>query len=74
MMIKKGEVLNNRVTVTDFQNAEKKHGRDLGALKGKTVWRKPKHVLVEPRDSLINKQIIILSVDVMHFTSLELCF
>jgi hypothetical protein len=40
-MIKKGEVLNNRVTVTDFQNAEKKHGRDLGALKGKTYGGSP---------------------------------
>jgi hypothetical protein len=36
-MIKKGKILNNPVTVTDFWNAKIIYGKDLGAVKGKTV-------------------------------------
>lgn len=42
MIIKKGRLLNNPVTITDFRNAEKIYGKDLGALKGKTVRQKTK--------------------------------
>jgi hypothetical protein len=39
-MLKKGKILNNPTTVTDFRNAKKINGEDLGAIKGKTVREK----------------------------------
>ena len=67
MIIKKGRILNNPVTVSDYRNAENICGKDLGALKGKTVRQKPSHVVVETRNSPVDKQMIVLSVDLMHF-------
>jgi hypothetical protein len=67
LIIKKGKILNNPVTVTDFQNAIRSYGKDLGALKGKTVRSKPNCVGIEVVNTILEKQNIILSVDLMNF-------
>lgn len=67
LMIKKGKILNNPVTITDFQNAARIYGKDLRAIKGKTVKRKQEHVQIELNNTFVEKQVIILSVDLMNF-------
>jgi hypothetical protein len=37
LMIKKGKIINNPVSVTDFRFAKNIYGKDLGVIKGKTV-------------------------------------
>jgi hypothetical protein len=70
-MITKGKLLDNPVTVTDYNNAEKIHGTDLGVIKGKTVRVKRKHVSIDVETAVKGKLNIILAVDVMHFTNLN---
>jgi hypothetical protein len=60
LIIKKGKILNNPVMITDFQNAIKIYGKDLGALKGKTVRSKPDCVEIELMNTILKKRIIIL--------------
>jgi len=66
LMVKGGKLLNSPVTVTDFRNAEKIYGKDLGVIKGKTIRQKPKHVQIESSDSSVEKQ-VILSVNLLNF-------
>lgn len=69
LMIKKGKIINNLVTIMDFRNAKKVYGKDLGTIKGKTARQKAPHVLKEPNDDPEEKQVIVLSVDIMNFGS-----
>ena len=71
LIIKKGKILNNPVMITDFQNAIKINGKDLGALKGKTVRSKPDCVEIELMNTILKKRIIILSVDIMNFLGIN---
>jgi hypothetical protein len=65
-MIKKGKILNNPVTVMDYRNAIKIYGKDLGAVKGKTVRQKPIPVKIELDEASKERYNIILLADLMH--------
>jgi hypothetical protein len=69
LMIKKGKIINNLVTIMNFRDAKKVYGKDLGTIKGKTARQKAPHVLKEPNDDPEEKQVIVLSVDIMNFGS-----
>jgi hypothetical protein len=70
-MIKRGKLHNNPITITDYNNAEKIYGANLGVIKGKTVRVKPKHVTIDVETAARERFNIILAVDVMHFTNLN---
>ena len=65
-MIKKGKIINNPVTVTDFINVKRMYGKDLGVIKGKTVREKTNNVKIEIGEGPEEKRFILLSVDIMH--------
>jgi hypothetical protein len=44
LMIKKGKIINHPVSVTNFRNAKKIYGKDLGMIKGKTAREKTNHI------------------------------
>jgi hypothetical protein len=44
--IHKGSIINNPVTITNYRNALRIYGKDLGSIKGKTTRTKPQHVQV----------------------------
>jgi hypothetical protein len=71
-MLNKGLVLNNPVTVSDYENAVAIYGKDLGAIKGKTVRSKSEHVPVNLNCFPRERKALILSVDLMHI--MEICF
>ena len=66
LTLKKGLVLNNPVTVTDYENAVTIYGKDLGAIKGKNVRKKPEHVKVNVDCFPREKKVLILLVDIMY--------
>jgi hypothetical protein len=66
MMLEKGLVLNNPVTVTDYENALSIYGNDLGVIKGKTVRNKSDHVPVNLSCFPKEKMNLVLSVYIMH--------
>lgn len=68
-MIKRGKIMNNKVTIQDYRNAIKIYGKDLGVLKGKTVRNKPKPIQVHVMEKPESKD-IVLSINVMYFTGL----
>jgi len=43
-IIRIGSIINNPVTIIDYQNALRLYGKDLGSIKGKTTRTKPQHV------------------------------
>ncbi len=63
--------MNNPVTVTDYQNAMRVYGKDLGSIKGKTTRTKPQHVQFESSSFPERKKDIVLSVDIMHFIGIN---
>jgi len=70
-MLEKGKLLNNPVTMRDYQIAENIYGKDLGVIKGKTVRVKPKQVVIDTTSVIHEKQNVVLAVDIMHLTSLN---
>jgi len=66
LMIQRGKIVKNPVTITDCRNAIKIYGKDLGAVKGKTVGQKSMPVIVEIDDGPREILNIILSVDIMY--------
>ena len=70
-MLEKGKLLNNPVTMRDYQIAENIYGKDLGVIKGKTVRVKPKQVVIDATSTIHEKQNVVLAVDIMHLTSLN---
>lgn len=74
LMIKKGKIINNLVTIMNFRDAKKVYGKDLGTIKGKTARQKAPHVLKEPNDDPEEKQVIVLSVDIMHLIVPFFCY
>lgn len=70
-MIIRGKIINNPITITDFRNANKVYGKDLGSVKGKTTRKKAPHVIIEPSDGPEEKQFIVLSVDVMYLMGMH---
>jgi hypothetical protein len=58
---KKGKTLNNPVTVTDYRNAIKIYGKDLGSIKGKTTRKKTQHVQVDFNAKLNTREGILFS-------------
>jgi len=71
LMIKKGKIINHPVSVTNFRNAKKIYGKDLGMIKGKTVREKTNHIKIEVREGPEEKHLVILSVDVMHLMGIS---
>ena len=69
--IHKGSIINNPVTITNYRNALRIYGKDLGSIKGKTTRTKPQHVQVESSSFPERKKDIVLSVDIMHFTGIN---
>lgn len=63
-IIKKGNIINNSVTVPDYRSAVKIYGMDLGVLKGKRTRSKNKHVKVQFLETPKPRN-IISSVDLM---------
>ena len=68
-IIRRGQILNNPVTISDYRNALTIYGKDLGSIKGKTTRSKPHHVQVESGSP--EKLRIVLSVDSMHFIGIN---
>jgi hypothetical protein len=71
LSLKKGLVMNNPVTVTDYENALRMFGKDLGAVKGKTVRSRTEHVSIDLKCFPKEKRNIILSKDVMHLMEIS---
>jgi hypothetical protein len=71
LSLKKGLVMNNPVTVTDYENALRMFGKDLGAVKGKTVRSRTEHVSIYLKCFPKEKRNIILSIDVMHLMEIS---
>jgi hypothetical protein len=46
-IIKRGKLVNNKVTVQDYCNALTIHGKDLGVLKGKTTRKKAENIPIQ---------------------------
>ncbi len=69
-MIKRGKILNTPVTIADYRNALKIYGKDLGCLKEKTTRTKPQHVRVDTMNKQAKQLKVILSIDLMSFTSI----
>jgi len=57
-IICKGSIINNPVTIIDYQNALRLNGKDLGSIKGKTTRTKPQHVQVESSSFPERKRIL----------------
>jgi len=68
-MIEKGKIVNNSVTVQDYQNALQMYGTHLGVLKGKTSTGRSEHLKVQFLENPKLRK-IILSMDLMNFTGL----
>jgi hypothetical protein len=47
LMLRKGKLLNNPVTMMDYNYTERIYGKDLGVVKGKIVQTRPLHVSVD---------------------------
>jgi len=69
-MIKRRRILNNPITVMDYQNAIKIYGKDLGCIKGETVRSKPQHVKVDVTSEQVKSMKVVLSIDLMSFTGI----
>ena len=69
-MLRKGKLLNNPVTMMDYNYTERIYGKDLGVVKGKTIQTRPLHVSVDTESAAKEKLNIVLSVDIMHFIGL----
>jgi hypothetical protein len=71
--IHKGSIINNPVTITNYRNALRIYGKDLGSIKGKTTRTKPQHVQVEIESSRFpeKKKDIVLLVNIMNFTGIN---
>lgn len=66
LSLRRGLVMNNPVTITDYKNALTMFGKDLGTVKGKMVRNKSEHVAVDLRCFPKEKKNMVLSIDVMH--------
>ncbi len=64
-MLKKGMLLNNPITVQDYNNALNIYGEDLGILKGKAVQKK---LDAMPKVKQTN---VVLAIDLLYFTGLS---
>jgi hypothetical protein len=69
-LIRRGKILNHPITVTDFKNAIKIYGKDLGCIKGKTTWTRTKRVVIDATSGPDQQLKVILSVDIMNFTGI----
>jgi hypothetical protein len=69
-LIRRGKILNHPITVTDFKNAIKIYGKDLGCIKGKTTWTRTKCVVIDATSGPDQQLKVILSVDIMNFTGI----
>jgi len=70
-IIRKGGIINNPVIITDYRNALRIYGKDLGSIKGETTRTKPQHVQVESSRFPERKKDTVLLVDIMHFTGIN---
>lgn len=68
-LLRSGGLLNTSVTTRDVYNMYRVHGPDVGALKGKTVRRKPDPVKVEAILRTVTGT-LTLSVDIMFVSGL----
>jgi len=71
LSLRKGLVMNNPVTITDYENALSMFGKDLGAVKGKPVRSRSEHVTVDLKSFPKEKRNMILSIDVMHLMEIN---
>jgi hypothetical protein len=70
-MLQKGKIRDNPVVMEDYNIAEKRYGKNLGIIKGKTVRSKPRSVTIDVQTAEHEKHNIVLAVDVMSFMRLS---
>ena len=70
--INKGRILNLPITRTDLETAKLIWGKDLGSVVGKTTRQTPETVVVEPAETISDKN-IILCIDIFILVSSPSC-
>ena len=67
--INKGRVLNLPISKSDFDNAERIWGKDMGSIVGKSTRKRPSPVEIEPTHISVDKE-IILCIDIFYIGGL----